>query len=92
MDERAGLYELVGGSIQPRGLPDRGGDLLGGDAMKPSWDDAPEWARFFARDSCGTWYWYENQPLYDGHEWYANGNFEEVGSQVRAKDSLEPRP
>jgi hypothetical protein len=29
---------------------------------KPSWDDAPDWARWLARDASGDWYWYEFEP------------------------------
>lgn len=31
--------------------------------LKPSWKDAPEWARYLAQDgTSGTWYWYESKP------------------------------
>lgn len=31
--------------------------------MKPSWDDAPEWAQWLAMDEDGRWWWYEEKPL-----------------------------
>lgn len=31
--------------------------------MKPNWDDAPDWAKWLAMDSCGTWYWHQNKPV-----------------------------
>lgn len=30
--------------------------------MKPSWNDAPEWAQYLAADKDGAWYWYESEP------------------------------
>jgi hypothetical protein len=37
--------------------------------MKPEWKDAPEWAKFLAQDSDGTWYWYESQPVRQWGNW-----------------------
>ena len=41
--------------------------------MKPSWDDAPEWAQCLAMDTDGIWYWYENNPVRRNLTWGANG-------------------
>ena len=30
--------------------------------MKPDWKDAPEWARYRARDNSGEVYWHEHLP------------------------------
>lgn len=30
--------------------------------MKPSWKDAPEWAKWVAMDSDGVWMWFEFKP------------------------------
>jgi len=30
--------------------------------MKPSWDDAPEWANYLAMDYDGEWFWFEFEP------------------------------
>ncbi len=34
----------------------------------PSWNNAPTWAKFVARDKSGAWYWFECEPraLCDG--------------------------
>ncbi|CAA2366816.1 hypothetical protein [Xanthomonas phage Olaya] len=32
---------------------------------KPDWKDAPEWARWMARDADGEWRVFENQPSPD---------------------------
>jgi hypothetical protein len=29
--------------------------------MKPSWNDAPKWAKWLAMDQDGTWCWYEKE-------------------------------
>ena len=33
--------------------------------QKPSWDDAPEWARYLAQDDDGWWYWFDEKPVFD---------------------------
>ena len=30
--------------------------------IKPSWKNAPAWAKWLAQDADGTWYWYEFRP------------------------------
>ena len=30
--------------------------------MKPSWDEAPEWANWLAMDEDGSWGWFEVAP------------------------------
>ena len=30
--------------------------------MKPSWNEAPEWANFLAMNQNGDWIWYEYEP------------------------------
>lgn len=30
---------------------------------KPDWRDAPEWANYLAQDECGSWYWFEHEPI-----------------------------
>ena len=30
--------------------------------MKPSWDEAPEWANWLAMDEDGSWGWFEVEP------------------------------
>lgn len=34
--------------------------------MKPSWDDAPEWANWLAMDGDGEWIWYKDEPYWEG--------------------------
>ena len=66
---------------------------------KPSWDDAPEWANYRARDQYSGWWWYELNPIWDNEneEWdtqydskaiRASAGFERIG----AKNSLGARP
>lgn len=39
--------------------------------MKPSWDDAPEWAQWLSMDGDGLWSWWEIKPEWDeeANEW-----------------------
>ena len=30
--------------------------------IKPSWANAPAWAKYLAQDGDGAWYWYEDRP------------------------------
>jgi len=38
--------------------------------MKPSWNDAPEWANYLAMDSDGSWWWLNNKPLLRNGAWF----------------------
>lgn len=41
--------------------------------MKPSWDDAPKWARWVALSSDGEWTWFEQKPWRDSEgDWMPN--------------------
>jgi hypothetical protein len=61
---------------------------------KPTWDEAPEWANWLARDEDGTWGWFENEPrirFNDG--WYSDsGRYLTVENYDYWRDTLEPRP
>lgn len=61
--------------------------------IKPSWDAAPDWAKFLTQDSTGYWFWHAVEPSRIGNGWYG------VGLQAMAqsghgkwKESLEGRP
>ena len=34
-----------------------------------NWAGAPEWARWAARDSNGSWWWHSQEPKRGEHEW-----------------------
>ena len=71
--------------------------------MKPDWKDAPEWAKWLARDNDGWWNWYSGEPEFEGDIW-ALGNeadlFEIAADEPDesgidwdfACNTLEPRP
>ena len=42
--------------------------------MKPSWDDAPEWAQWLAMDEDGRWWWYEEKPVLQTNYFYWLGS------------------
>lgn len=60
--------------------------------MKPSWDDAPEGAKYLAKDADGYWAFYWDRPSWDGEEWAPNGRCEVMQRSVNPADSLEERP
>ena len=43
--------------------------------IKPSWDDAPEWAKWLALDADAEWFWYETEPQANGvsDQWISRG-------------------
>ncbi len=60
--------------------------------MKPSWDDAPEWAQWLAMDESGRWFWYDKMPVRKGEYWLNYGNMEEALPNTSLWDkSLEKR-
>lgn len=71
--------------------------------VRPSWNDAPAWARFVAMDADGQWSWYENRPYPDtdlGSDeftlWDADdGRIQPISSGLRFdgwENSLQERP
>ena len=64
--------------------------------MKPSWDDAPEWAQWLAMDEDGRWWWYEEKPVLQTNYFYWLGSKMEESLPVLDKsmvwdESLEQR-
>lgn len=65
--------------------------------MKPSWDDAPEWAEYLAMDGDGNWCWFEQEPelsVFTG-TWDAQSRFEFADQLLvrrEWRDTLEKRP
>lgn len=59
---------------------------------KPSWNDAPEWARWLARDDDGDWYWYESKPNWDRGMYVAEGKIELAADSLPLEGYLEERP
>jgi hypothetical protein len=62
--------------------------------MKPSWNDAPEWANWLAMDDNGNWYWYSAEPSYDFGDglWKDGGESDIASCPISAESSLERRP
>lgn len=65
---------------------------------KPSWEDAPEWAKWLAQDECGLWFWYEVEKVEClDNEWIEIGNerLKKAGEGLKNPDwrlTLEARP
>lgn len=61
--------------------------------MKPSWSDAPEWAKYLAMDKDGWWWWHELEPkITFVEEWISEGRFKQCKDNIHWLDTLEPRP
>ena len=63
--------------------------------MKPSWNDAPEWAKWLAMDKDGFWYWYEKSPFTGEKAWWAEGGKCEKAGEPNTDDwtnTLAMRP
>ena len=62
--------------------------------MKPSWQDAPDWAMMLAMDDSGLWWWFEKTDivLLEGG-WYSTtgGKIAEAGGEC-LKPYKEHRP
>lgn len=64
---------------------------------RPSWKDAPEWARNLAQHSVGRWTWYEEDPTpNDNGFWVDGGVCKCAGDEGEVlgdwRDTLEKRP
>lgn len=67
----------------------------------PSWDDAPEWANFTAQDECGSWCWFDVEPIpHDvDQEWMLGHGWAECATAIGEapgnpdwKNTLRRRP
>ena len=60
--------------------------------MKPSWEYAPDWAKYLAMGLDGGWRWFEEKPSYVLGEWITkNGLVQMYCNTTRARFSLEER-
>ena len=61
--------------------------------MKPSWNDAPEWAQYLAADKDGSWFWYEREPKTVQVAFINDeGEGVEYAPLLNWQESLESRP
>jgi hypothetical protein len=56
-------------------------------AIKPDWDEAPDWAQWWAVDDDGAAYWYELRPEVEGLAW---GCRSDVGCAPANVDYSQP--
>ncbi len=63
---------------------------------KPSWSDAPDWARWRAQDSSGIWGWHDAKPDPDHRLWVCMGEKADFAGESEVlgdwRDTLEYRP
>lgn len=62
-------------------------------AMTPSWDDAPNWANYRAKDQYGSWIYFETKPIAHSEGWASQllSKSEHV-THSDWKESLQERP
>jgi hypothetical protein len=68
--------------------------------MKPSWTDAPEWARYLAMDENGEWFWFDREPtlnetpVWGALRWDILGGEGHVQAAIVPgwRDTLDSRP
>ena len=61
--------------------------------MKPSWDQAPEWAHWLAMDKNGEWYWHKDKPTPLANVWHTSSRqFQIAGVLPKWTETLEERP
>lgn len=64
------------------------------DSSRPSWEDAPDWARWLAQDEDGSWWWYGDEPhlaLSIG-EWRSAALSSTASHVPNWRETLEERP
>ena len=63
--------------------------------IKPTWDQAPKWAKYLVQDVDGGYWWFEEKPTYHDGFWLPSGpkHMEHrLITDKQAKNSLEERP
>ena len=55
-------------------------------AHKPSWNDAPDWAKYLAQDLDGTWTWYSHKPFRENE----NCRWNNMNKDLRYKEAWTP--
>jgi len=65
-------------------------------SVKPSWENAPDWAQWLAQDEDGSWWWYGAKPEWsDGFWWAETVLFLRASNRPffpEAESTLEARP
>lgn len=66
--------------------------------MIPNWSEAPIWANYLAMDLDGSWYWFEEMPIWDDVCEWDNVEYTKAAlandtySFEQAVESLNKRP
>lgn len=70
-------------------------DELKSQQIKPSWNDAPEWANWLAHDKDGGWNWFDEKPRCQlGASWVCNNYGRFMAAEINPdwQQTLEQRP
>ena len=66
-------------------------EWLQSDPNAPDWSQAPDWAEWYAIDADGQCFWYENEPVKRGNNFFPSSGVEKLHYQKRAQ-TLYKRP
>ena len=64
---------------------------LQSDSNAPDWSQAPDWAEWYAIDADGQCFWYENEPVKRGNNFFPSSGVEKLHYQKRTQ-TLFKRP
>ena len=87
-------YREIGPLYLPSPPPIHG-ESLPKQIEKPSWDDAPEWAEWLAKNMDGAWYWYRKRPVDIVWTWCGTNKSERANTDYipeQWRETLESRP
>lgn len=59
--------------------------------LKPSWDDAPEWANWVAMDKDGSWWWHDHKPAIKEGHWVSCSGIQRIDPNLGWEQSLRAR-
>lgn len=61
-------------------------------AEKAVWENAPDWANWYAEDENGLWLYYEKKPTRGARAWFALEGKYNPALNAKWKNSLQERP
>jgi hypothetical protein len=63
--------------------------VLESGTIAPDWSEAPEWADWYAIDADGQCFWYENEPVKRGNNFFPSSGVEKLHYKKRDQTLFE---